>query len=264
METLRLYSSGQDVLYLQQLLHKKGYNIYDDGDFGELTQKHVMQFQKDCKLVVDGIVGKNTWDALIDTNSPYFVITDADYKECARILNVDPATIKAVREVETGNKNGFLSIDKPIILFEGHIFWDQLKKYGLKPEDYETGNRDILYKTWTKKYYRGGQGEYERLNRAIQIHQGAALKSTSWGLFQIMGFNHNACGCRDIYEFVEEMKKNERTQLKLFTRFIKSNGLDKYLRNQDWASFAKYYNGPAYTENKYDVKLKQAYEKYRE
>ena len=31
---------------------------------------------------------------------------------------------------------------------------------------------------------------------------------------------------------------------------------------RDWAVFAKCYNGPAYAQNRYDVKLEAAYQKY--
>ena len=49
----------------------------------------------------------------------------------------------------------------------------------------------------------------------------------------------------------------------LLTAFIQSNRLDTYLRNKDWAGFAKRYNGPAYAENQYDKKLEKAYHKHK-
>lgn len=51
--------------------------------------------------------------------------------------------------------------------------------------------------------------------------------------------------------------------VQLLTAFIQSNRLDTYLRNKDWAGFAKRYNGPAYTENQYDKKLEKAYHKHK-
>jgi hypothetical protein len=58
------------------------------------------------------------------------------------------------------------------------------------------------------------------------------------------------------------MYKDEGQHLKAFSGFIKSNKLEKYLQKKDWAGFAKRYNGPAYAQNKYDIKMKEAYEKY--
>lgn len=59
--------SGQDVKSLQQLLIGKGYSCGgygDDGDFGELTEKAVLNFQKESKLDADGIVGEQTFKKL--------------------------------------------------------------------------------------------------------------------------------------------------------------------------------------------------------
>lgn len=62
---LKKGSRGADVTYLQQHLTAKGYYVGKiDGIFGARTLKAVMAFQKKCGLVVDGIVGKKTWDAL--------------------------------------------------------------------------------------------------------------------------------------------------------------------------------------------------------
>ena len=36
--------------------------------------------------------------------------------------------------------------------------------------------------------------------------------------------------------------------------------LVEWLRERNWAKFARAYNGPGYAQNQYDVKLKQAYE----
>lgn len=39
--------------------------------------------------------------------------------------------------------------------------------------------------------------------------------------------------------------------------------MENRFRKYDWAGFARRYNAPAYAENKYDQKLKAAYEKHR-
>lgn len=62
---IRLGSTGDTVLYLQQSLTKLGYNSGSiDGIFGSKTQTAVKAFQKDKGLVVDGIVGNSTWTAI--------------------------------------------------------------------------------------------------------------------------------------------------------------------------------------------------------
>ena len=266
MRTLKLSSVGSDVVLLQQLLNKWGYIIDETGLFDEQTDIMVREFQRKNKLDVDGIVGRGTWNKLQNEKARQtaaLLLTEADFKRCAETLGVEVAAVKAVQEVETGNSGGFLAPGRPTILFEGHVFWSQLKKQGLNPEDYVKGNENILYSQWTKSYYKGGLGEYERLKKALAIHEKAAACSASWGLFQIMGFNYAACGCKNIKEFVEKMCVNEGSQLDLFTAFLKSNGWDKYLRTLDWAEFARHYNGSQYAQNKYDEKLKKAYLKYK-
>ena len=190
-------------------------------------------------------------------------IEEQVYEQAAEQLHVEVAAIKAVVEVDTGNRGGFIAEGTPIILFEGHVFWRQLQKRGISPAMYQKGNEDILYPKWTTKYYRRGMEEYARLERARIIHREAADASASWGLVQIMGFNYAICGCKTITEFVDLMSVNEASQLDLFVRFIKGNKWDVYLRNKDWVSFACRYNGPGYAQNKYDKKLAVAYEKYK-
>ncbi len=190
-------------------------------------------------------------------------ITEADIKRVAELLDVEEAAIKAVLEVETGGRGGFLAVGKPVILFEGHIFWKQLKNRGISPDKYQKGNEDILYPKWTKVYYKGGMREYDRLERARLIHREAADSSASWGLAQIMGFNYRVCGCESVSEFMGMMSENEGKQLELFARFIQGCKWDGYLRNHDWKGFARHYNGAGYEQNQYDKRLERAYDKYK-
>lgn len=66
--TIRKGSSGQYVKEAQEILIRKGYSLAPygaDGKFGNKTLTAVKAFQKDNGLAVDGIVGKNTWKALL-------------------------------------------------------------------------------------------------------------------------------------------------------------------------------------------------------
>jgi hypothetical protein len=185
-------------------------------------------------------------------------LSEDDIREHAQTLNVEVAALKAVIEVESAGK-GFLPDGRPKILFEGHIFWDQLKKAGLDPTRYATDHPQIVYPRWTKQFYKGGAAEYERLNAAKLIHEEAALKSASWGMFQIMGFNHALCGFDSVKAFVDKLSENERAQMEAFTKFCEKRNLIGYLHDHNWAAFAKAYNGPAYAQNQYDYKLEMKY-----
>lgn len=190
-------------------------------------------------------------------------LIDEDFTQVAELLGCEPAALEAVQQVETGGRGGFFSPGRPAILFEGHIFWTQLKKRGSNPEDYVKGNENILYPKWEKGHYKGGIGEYDRLEQARKINREAADASASWGMFQIMGFNYAACGEESIESFVRSMCESEFKQLLLTANFIKKNSqMLQALQARDWAVFAKCYNGPAYAQNRYDVKLEAAYQKY--
>ena len=190
-------------------------------------------------------------------------LIDEDFTQVAELLGCEPAALKAVQQVETGGRGGFFSPGRPAILFEGHIFWTQLKKRGSNPEDYVKGNENILYPKWEKGHYKGGIGEYDRLEQARKINREAADASASWGMFQIMGFNYAACGEESIESFVRSMCESEFKQLLLTANFIKKNSqMLQALQARDWAVVAKCYNGPAYAQNRYDVKLEAAYQKY--
>ncbi|MEM1169988.1 MAG: peptidoglycan-binding protein [Cyanobacteria bacterium P01_H01_bin.35] len=63
---LRNGSNGYDVTLVQGLLNDAGYgSLVADGIFGVRTDAAVMMFQKDRNLIVDGIVGSQTWGALL-------------------------------------------------------------------------------------------------------------------------------------------------------------------------------------------------------
>ena len=65
--TLRRGSKGADVIDLQTMLVKLGYGVGGcgiDGDYGRDTKAAVERFQSDHGLVVDGVAGPMTFDAL--------------------------------------------------------------------------------------------------------------------------------------------------------------------------------------------------------
>lgn len=188
-------------------------------------------------------------------------ISEERFKKSAQELGCSLAAIKAVTEVESGGK-GFLSTGEPIILFEPHIFWKELKKRGIDPNAHVAGNEDILYPKWGTKPYGKPSQQHARLARAVKINRDAALSSASWGMFQICGFNWSCCGVQNLQEFITRMYRSEDDHLDMFDNYIKCVGLDDELRGLDWAGFARGYNGPQYTKNQYDKKLARAYAKY--
>ncbi len=256
----------RSIILLQAMLAEAGLLSAIDGKFGQSTDDAVKAFQRQSGIVVDGIVGEKTWttlflkfpDLLKRISSRY--LEEADMCAAAADLDVELAAIKAVNEVESTGA-GFI-VEKPKILFEGHVFWKELKKKGIDPESHRKGNEHILYPKWTTVHYFGGLAEYDRLEQARAVDDEAALRSASWGIFQIMGFNAEELGYRDVYEFVERMNSHEREHLQAFCAYVQKHNLVHALQMKDWRAFARGYNGPGYEKNRYHIKLARAYERY--
>lgn len=62
---LKWGSIGSDVRTLQEKLKQLGYTLEVDGYFGQQTDQIIRKFQTDRQLAVDGVVGMNTWKAII-------------------------------------------------------------------------------------------------------------------------------------------------------------------------------------------------------
>ena len=58
---------GNGVRRAQYLLREKGFDIQPDHIFGPATEGAVRQFQESTNLLIDGIVGDQTWSALLVT-----------------------------------------------------------------------------------------------------------------------------------------------------------------------------------------------------
>ncbi len=151
--------------------------------------------------------------------------------------------------------DGFLPDGRPKILFESRWF------HKLTNGAHDGDPRGISTPNWVRNY-KGGAGEYERLESAISLDREAALKSASWGMFQILGVNHKAAGFADVEAYVAAQLVSEGNHLDAFVNFIFHNKLDDELRDLRWADFARRYNGPAYKKNRYDEKMAAAYAEF--
>ena len=261
MKLLKYGSKGEAVAVLQRALIAHGHPIAADGDFGEKTEAALIAFQKQRGLVADGIFGQAT-QAALSREAIERYLKEADIQAAAELLEVEPAAIKAVVRVESAGTS-YLKDGRVKILFERHIFYRELAKAkGKALTERQTAEAPHVCHP-RPGGYRGGAAEYPRLARAMGIDQQAGMKAASWGLFQIMGFNHQAAGFDTVDEFVDAMKKSEGQQLQAFARFVKANKpMHAALQKKDWAKFASLYNGPAYKRHNYDSKLANAYAHY--
>jgi N-acetylmuramidase len=181
-----------------------------------------------------------------------------DLKDAGKALNIPVAVIAAVIAVEAAGK-GFDAKRRPKILFEPHIFYRELGP-GFKRDG--AAEQGLAYEKWGTMPYPGKMDErYAQIDAAAAIDPVAALRSASWGLPQIMGFNHGAAGYATVFDMVDDMKSGEGQQIKAFARLLVTWGLDDALRAMNWEKFALAYNGPKAIENGYPDKLIKAYAK---
>lgn len=181
-------------------------------------------------------------------------LQECDFVTAANLLGCEVAAIKAVDQVES-NGSGFLPSGKPKILFERHYF------HKLTAGKYSATHSHIS-NSKPGNYGASGEHQHDRLEEAAKLNRNAALESTSWGRYQIMGANWDELGYKSLQEFINAMYASETEQLMAFVKFVKVNNLVQAIRRKDWATFAKGYNGRNYAINKYDTKLAAAYAKF--
>ena len=170
-------------------------------------------------------------------------------------LDVPEAALWAVLRVETKG-TGFLSDRRPRILFERHVF------SRLTARRFDAAAPDVSSRA--PGGYRGGMAEYARLARARALDDQAALKSASWGLPQLMGFNHARGGFPSVHEMVAHMMGGEDAHLFAMARFILADdAMHHALQRQRWDAFARAYNGADYRDNQYDTRLAAEYGKLK-
>ena len=175
-------------------------------------------------------------------------------RQASNLLRCDAAAVLAVIEVETEGC-GFLPDRRPRSLFERHVFRR------------ETGGRfdrvapDLSNPT-PGEYGKAGAAQYDRLERAMALDERAALRATSWGLGQIMGFNAMAAGYDDAPDMVMAFIASENEELMAMARFICHQKLDAFLRLHKWTEFARGYNGPSYWQHGYQGRLEAAYSRH--
>lgn len=167
-------------------------------------------------------------------------LREEDKQELADEFGIELRALNAVLKVESSG-SGFGSSGKVKIQFEPYHF----NKY--------TGVR-------VANGVERQAAEYKAYFKAVEIDLEAAMLSTSWGLGQIMGFNYKAAGYKLVDNMVLSFNASEYYQLKGMLNFIKSNKkLYRALKDKDWATFARYYNGKYYAKFNYDTRLAEAY-----
>lgn len=178
----------------------------------------------------------------------------------AKNTGYEPAALLAVADVESAGVP-FWKVggkQKPAVRFEGHYFYKLLSG---AQRDQAVAEGLANPKAGAVANPTNYSARYDLIERAAKINRNVAYQSISWGMGQVMGANYKDLG----YEAVEDLVAACDTvegQAELIVNFINNNGLKDEVDENDWAGFAKIYNGSNFRKNQYDKKLAAAYLKY--
>lgn len=119
------------VTTLQYLLRARGQNVAADGVFGPKTEAAVRAFQQQQGLSVDGVVGSNTWSALVvqvKLGSTGDAVRAVQEEFAFRNLSGDPGTGLAVDGIFGSRTDAAvrafqqaLSVDNPSVAVDGIV-----------------------------------------------------------------------------------------------------------------------------------------------
>lgn len=180
-------------------------------------------------------------------------ITLAQLQALALEFGYPLAALRMLMEVESSG-HGFSPVTGRIIIQFEPVWFKKLFKNWV----------DFPHNHWQFNRVEDQGPEYAAFNEAFAENPPAALNATSFGLFQLMGFNAQRAGFKTPGDMVDAFKVNEAAQVRGGLTFIRrSPVLHRALLKEDWKTFAYYYNGPDYQRNDYANRLAQAYARFK-
>lgn len=170
---------------------------------------------------------------------------------------LDTASVLSFISVETGGQGFDSKTRKILIQFEPAWF---KKQAPYAPSGLWSVNKvDVQSKEWAA------------FNDAFSKNKDAAMKATSIGLGQLMGFHYQRLGYKSVGDMWDDAKKGIDRQVWQLVRFIETDkNLKIALMNADWSRVATIYNGSGYQQLAlkygrvpYDEAMKSAYEQFK-
>lgn len=163
-----------------------------------------------------------------------------DFARAAESLNCSVKALHAVWEVEASGRP-----------FRGD---------GSLERRFEPHKLAIPFGTWRTSLALSAAERERQFADAFARDPEDAMRATSWGAPQIMGFNCKAAGFASAAQMVEAMADDEGAQLDAFVALIRAWRLDGALRAHDWARFAARYNGDA-NVSEYAARIETAFQR---
>lgn len=183
-------------------------------------------------------------------------LDNIDIPKIGAEIGVGEDELHAFMDVEAAG-SGFDVQGRVKMLFEPHVFYRELGP-GKKRE--RAVKEGLAYARWKSGGYPADS--YPRLKAAMQIDETAALRSASWGLGQIMGFNFVSAGYTSVQLMIKAFADDEENQLRAVVKFLKARGLAPALKAHDWAKIERVYNGGGF-KGAYAVKMQNAFARWQ-
>ena len=143
---------GEAVKYIQKLLNNYGYNLIEDGMFGPITERSVIDFQRKAGIGVDGIVGSITMNELIRGSKEQFSDKKLTNTEEQKYCFTNNVTSETEYIIQVDTEKQLVSIFK----FNNNE-WALEKKYPCSSGKASTPTPKGIYKVGAKgKYFRVG------------------------------------------------------------------------------------------------------------
>jgi hypothetical protein len=184
--------------------------------------------------------------------------SEADYQAAAQRLGAPVANVKAIADVESAGET-FWTIDGQQVVpvrLEAHWFG---KLTGYR---FNESHPDLSSTEWNPALAATTRaGAWAQVRVAMALDKAAGEQATSWGAFQIMGFNW----ARDHFGSVDELVaavQTEGGQLDAFARYIEADpALKASLAIGAWRDVENRYNGGGFN-GAYAAKLEAAAKRY--
>ncbi|WP_196773642.1 N-acetylmuramidase family protein [Burkholderia vietnamiensis] len=211
--------------------------------------------------------------------------SEKQYSYIATQLDVEVAAIKAIVKQES-HGHPFLENGLPPILYERRHFFKLAvakqtaieKKANISKKDIQTPSKqnapprnpypahpDLCF-AGPDDYGKGGLNQYDKLVRAAALDFEIALKSCSWGGFQILGEYYSGCDCATVFEFANKFMSGTDGQASIFVSFMKNMKMSAVagLKSRDWEKVATGYNGSGWRTHNPDYanNLRKFYEEF--
>ena len=158
-------------------------------------------------------------------------------QQAANKLGVEYQVIQAIEAVESGG-------NPSAVRFEPHIWHKKYSEFGVSVADRDlmsfTPNSDVPFSKVASETNEAA------FNRALEINPALAVHSTSFGLYQVMGYNF-ADYKTTAKQKVEGFRADpELVSYGLLLKWFEGNPKAKQAaKDKDFMLLAKYYNGPA-------------------